>query len=105
MWKGAAVVGGRCGGIKHQIEDGVNGFLVSSVEEAAAAIVRILKDPSLKEKLGKAARETVQQRFLMSRDLEQHLDLASAFEPCFSADAERLAQLALTAPSAPTRAP
>jgi trehalose synthase len=105
MWKGAAVVGGRCGGIKHQIEDGVNGFLVSSVEEAAAAIVRILKDPSLKEKLGKAARETVQQRFLMSRDLEQHLDLASAFEPCFSAAAERLAQLALTAPSAPTRAP
>jgi trehalose synthase len=105
MWKGAAVVGGRCGGIKHQIEDGVNGFLVSSVEEAAAAIVRILKDPLLKEKLGKAAREAVKQRFLMSRDLEQHLDLANAFEPCFSANAERLAQLTLTAPNAPRRAP
>ena len=35
MWKGAAVIGGRTGGIAHQIEDGVNGFLVDSVEEAA----------------------------------------------------------------------
>ena len=49
MWKGAAVIGGRCGGIKHQIQDGVNGFLVSSAEEAAEALVRILKDKSLKE--------------------------------------------------------
>jgi trehalose synthase len=104
MWKGSAVIGGRCGGIKHQIEDGVNGFLVSSIEQAAAAIVRILKDNSLKEKLGKAARETVQKRFLMSRDLEQHLDLAAAFEPCFIANQQRLAQLSLTAPSAPTSA-
>jgi trehalose synthase len=32
MWKGAAVIGGRTGGIAHQIEDGVNGFLVDSVE-------------------------------------------------------------------------
>ena len=28
MWKGAAVIGGRTGGIAHQIDDGVNGFLV-----------------------------------------------------------------------------
>ena len=33
MWKGAAVIGGRVGGIAHQIEDGVNGFLVNNVEE------------------------------------------------------------------------
>ena len=39
MWKGATVIGGNVGGIKHQIEDGVNGFLVDSVEEAAARIV------------------------------------------------------------------
>ena len=28
MWKGAAVIGGNVGGIRHRIEDGVNGFLV-----------------------------------------------------------------------------
>jgi len=97
MWKGTAVIGGRCGGIKHQIEDGVNGVLVSSVDEAAAAMVKLLKDPALREKLGKAARETVKRHFLMSRELEQHLDLASAFEGCFTVNQQRLAQLSLAA--------
>ena len=35
MWKGTPVIGGKVGGIRHQIEDGVNGFLVESVEQAA----------------------------------------------------------------------
>ena len=38
MWKGKPVIGGNVGGIRRQIEDGVNGYLVSSVEEAAARI-------------------------------------------------------------------
>jgi trehalose synthase len=42
MWNGAAVVGGNAGGMPHQIEDGVNAFLVSSVEEAAQRIVEFL---------------------------------------------------------------
>ena len=33
MWKGTPVIGGNVGGIKSQIEDGENGFLVDSVEE------------------------------------------------------------------------
>jgi trehalose synthase len=35
MWKGTPVIGGNVGGIRSQIEDGANGFLVSSVEDAA----------------------------------------------------------------------
>ena len=35
MWKRTPVIGGNVGGIRYQIEAGVNGFLVSSVEEAA----------------------------------------------------------------------
>jgi trehalose synthase len=105
MWKGAAVIGGRCGGIKHQIQDGVNGFLVSSVEEAAEALVRILKDESLKERLGSAARETVRKRFLLSRELEQLLDLAGAFEACFTANQQRLTELGLAAASESANAP
>jgi trehalose synthase len=99
MWKGAAVIGGNCGGIKHQIQDGVNGFLVSSIEEAAAAMVRILKDRSIKERLGKEAQKSVEKRFLMSRELEQLLDLASAFAPCFSVNQQQLAALSLAAVS------
>jgi trehalose synthase len=84
MWKGAAVIGGDCGGIRHQIEDGSNGFLVSSVDQAAGRLVQLLKDEGLRRRLGKAARETVREKFLMLRLAEQYLDLFAAFEPRFS---------------------
>ncbi|TET60359.1 glycosyltransferase, partial [Candidatus Aerophobetes bacterium] len=38
LWKEKAVVGGKVGGIKLQIRDGENGFLVSSVGEAAQRV-------------------------------------------------------------------
>lgn len=83
MWKGAAVVGGRTGGIANQIEDGVNGFLVDSVEETADRIVALLKDRSLALRLGQKAKETVRKRFLMTRLMEDWLDLIGSFEASF----------------------
>lgn len=80
MWKGTPVIGGNVGGIRHQIEDGVNGFLVSSVKEAAARIVQLLKDDDLRKEMGRAAQKTVEEKFLLSRYLEQYLDLFSSFE-------------------------
>src|SRR5436305_5712553 len=80
MWKGRAVIGGNVGGIRYQIENGVNGFLVSSVEEAADRIVRLLKDEKLREEIGCRARETVRQKFLLTRYVEQYLDLFGAFD-------------------------
>jgi trehalose synthase len=80
MWKGNPVIGGNVGGIRHQIEDGVNGFLVSSVEEAAARIVQLIKDEKLRRQMGRRAKETVKERFLLTRLLEQYLDLFSSFE-------------------------
>ena len=65
MWKGTVVIGGRAGGIKHQIEDGENGFLVDSVEQAAERIVQVIKDHKLRERLGARAKESVRRRFLM----------------------------------------
>lgn len=83
MWKGTPVIGGNVGGIRYQIQDGVNGFLVSSVEETAKRIVQLLKDGKLKENMGRKARETVQERFLLTRLVEQYLDLFSSFETNF----------------------
>ncbi len=83
MWKGAAVIGGRVGGIRHQIEDGVNGFLVESVDQAAARIVQLLTDAPLRARLGAAGRETVRTRFLMTRLMEEWLDLLGGFEARF----------------------
>jgi trehalose synthase len=79
MWKGKPIIGGNVGGIRHQIEDEVNGFLVSSVEEAAARIVQLTKDEELRRQMGERARETVKERFLLTRLLEQYLDLFNSF--------------------------
>ena len=80
MWKGTPVIGGNVGGIRHQIENGANGFLVSSVEEAAECIVRLLRDEKLREEMGQKARETVREKFLLTRYLEQYLDFFGAFD-------------------------
>jgi trehalose synthase len=83
MWKGAVVIGGRAGGIPLQINDGVNGFLVDSVDETAARIVEVLKDGHLRTEMGRAARESVRKNFLMTRLLEDWLDLMADFETQF----------------------
>jgi trehalose synthase len=83
MWKGAAVIGGRVGGIKHQIEDGVSGFLVDNVDQAAERIVELVNDTDLRRRIGERARESVRQRFLMTRLMEDWLDLVSSFETVF----------------------
>ena len=83
MWKETPVIGGNVGGIRYQITDGVNGFLVSSIEEAAERIVLLIKDRELRARLGQKAKETVRQRFLLTRYLEQYLDLFSSFETVY----------------------
>ena len=83
MWKGTPVIGGNAGGIRDQIEDGKNGFLVSSVKEAARRLVKLLKNEKLRDKMGKNGRETVREKFLLSRLLEQYLDLFGSFETVY----------------------
>ena len=75
MWKGKAVIGGNVGGIKLQIENGKNGFLVSSPKEAAKRITQLIKNPELSQKLGEAAHQTVKEKFLMPRLLRDYLKL------------------------------
>jgi trehalose synthase len=83
LWKGTPVIGGNVGGIRSQIQNGVNGFLVSSVDEAAMRIVQVVRDIELRRRLGQNAKETVRRNFLMTRYLEQYLDLFNSFETVF----------------------
>ncbi|HZA37819.1 MAG TPA: glycosyltransferase [Candidatus Baltobacteraceae bacterium] len=83
MWKGTPVIGGNVGGIRYQIENGVNGFLVSSIDEAAERIVRLLKDEKLREEMGRKARKSVRDKFLLTRYLEEYLDLFGEFDKDF----------------------
>jgi len=83
MWKGTPVIGGNVGGIRHQIQDGVNGFLVSSVEEAASRIVQLVRDKQLNQHMGRRARQTVRENFLLIRLLENYIDLLNSFETIY----------------------
>jgi trehalose synthase len=75
MWKGAAVVGGNVGGIRRQIKDGENGFLVNTVDETAQRIVQLLTDHDLRQRLGANAKTAVRENFLLTRLLEDWIDL------------------------------
>ena len=75
MWKGSPVIGGNCGGIRAQIADGRTGYLVDSPSECARRAVDLLSDPDLARSMGRAARESVRERFLTSRVLADYLAL------------------------------
>ena len=83
MWKGTPVIGGNVGGIRYQIQDGVNGFLVSSVEHAAERIAQLLRNEKLRRRIGRKGRETVRRKFLLTRYVEQYLDLFNSFETIY----------------------
>ena len=53
---------------------------MNSVDEAAERIVQVLKDARLRERLGRRAKETVRERFLMSRLIEDWIDLLAMLE-------------------------
>jgi trehalose synthase len=84
MWKGTPVIGGNVGGIRYQIKNGHSGYLVNNIDEAADAIVQLVKNPKLRHRMGKNARESVRKNFLLTRLIEQELDLFLSFDTKFS---------------------
>jgi len=58
IWKGTPVIGGICGGIRIQIEDGKNGFLVSTPEECAQRIVELMSDELLRKRMATEGKGT-----------------------------------------------
>ena len=69
------MIGGNCGGIRAQIDDGHTGFLVDSPSECARRAVELLRDPDMARRMGIAARESVRERYLTSRVLADYLSL------------------------------
>jgi trehalose synthase len=77
LWKARPTVAGDVGGIPLQIKDGVSGFLVSSPDETAERCIKILKDPELGKRLGRAGKEHIRSHFLMPRLLRDWLRIFS----------------------------
>jgi trehalose synthase len=75
LWKSRPVIGGRCGGITLQIDEGTNGYLVDDVATAAKRTIDLLRDPERANEMGAAGRELVRRNFLSTRELEDWLRL------------------------------
>jgi len=75
LWKARPFVGGQVGGIPLQIDDGASGYLVSSPAECADRTLRILAEPELGKRLGRAGKEHVRTHFLTPRLLRDWLGI------------------------------
>jgi len=80
LWKGRPTIAGDVGGIPLQIVDDEGGFLVSTPEEAADRTLRVLRDPELGRRLGRAGKERVRERFLTPRLLLDWLRIFTAMD-------------------------
>jgi trehalose synthase len=75
LWKGRPFIGGDVGGIPLQVQNGVSGYLVSSVDECANRVLDILTDPDLARNLGRRGKEHVRSHFLTPRYLRDYLKI------------------------------
>ena len=71
---GLPVVASDVGGIGEQVVNGLTGLLVESVnpDSLAQAILLLLEDPSLRQKMGAAGLERVQEYFTLERQAKQY---------------------------------
>lgn len=72
-----AVVATSVGGVSDVIKDSVNGSTVpvNDAESLSKAILELLMDESLRSRLGKYARETIQKDFTPQKELEANLNV------------------------------
>ncbi|MGD1873868.1 MAG: glycosyltransferase family 4 protein [Mastigocoleus sp.] len=79
---GLPVVAGRSGGTPDAVVDGETGFLVDpfSVEELATAIMKLLNDPQLCQRLAKTGRKRALEEFSWERSAQQLQTLIQTVE-------------------------
>ncbi|WP_205254034.1 MULTISPECIES: glycosyltransferase [Halostella] len=77
LWKQTPVIGSNVGGIPVQIDDGANGYLVDPDDTSAVSdrLERLLADEEHRNRLGQRGRETVRERFLLTRHLVDYFEL------------------------------
>lgn len=92
---GRPVVAPELSGIPELIEDGVTGLLFrpGDSRQLAAALGRLLDDPRLAERLGRAGRQRVEERFELSRTVGSLLDVLDPENAPPQATAADLARL------------
>ena len=91
MAAGKAVVATRVGGVPEVVVNGVTGLLVPPRDPGALAdaVVRLLRDPELRRRMGEGGQERVRERFSVERMVRQTEDL---YERRLTQKAPRLAR-------------
>lgn len=77
LYKGTPVVAGNVGGIPLQIRHGWDGYLVDpkKSEECAKYVTKLLKDKEMRKEMGENGRKYVIENFLMTRHLNDWINL------------------------------
>jgi len=75
LWKSKSVVASKVGGIPLQITDKKTGLLCTDIETCADDISRLLKNKALALRLGKNGHDLVKEKFLITRELKEHLKI------------------------------
>ena len=78
LWKSKPVIAGETGGIRLQVINHYNGFLVNTPEGAALRIRYLLKHPETAKSIGRRAHQVVLDNFLITRQLQEYLALVVA---------------------------
>jgi trehalose synthase len=73
LWKERACVVAPAGGLADQVIDGHSGIVARTTDEFADAVIGLLDDPALAERLGKHGHEHVAEHFLITRYLRDCL--------------------------------
>ncbi len=79
LWKETPVIARNVGGIPLQVLDNKTGFLVGSEKEAAKRCIQLMEDHKLRERLGKNAKEHVRKNFLITRHMQDYINLFSHY--------------------------
>ena len=74
LWKARPLVASRVGGIPMQVTAG-GGILIDTIPEAAAACVKLLRDPEFAREMGRHGKEHVREHYLIPRQLRDDLKL------------------------------
>jgi len=74
---GLPVIASRIGGVVDVVEDGKSGILFEpgNVSELASAIVRLLRDDELRQRLGTEARKRIVENFSIEKVAEEYIEL------------------------------
>ena len=75
LWKKKPVVARGVGGIKLQIVDGVTGYLIKSVEEAAEKTIYLIRNSNVRKRLGENGYKHVLENFTIISHLEKYLKI------------------------------